>query len=187
MPKTINATVLWSDSKTKDSLTTYAEGLACRNFDLRVNYHHRCTGELTWDVMFKNDQVDYECNPCTPLKFVRVRVVTIDGEGFMSCSCGYVQQMLMPCRHIAAVLKDKENYLPSLFHVRWNKIYNYYHNQQSLAEICPNVSMAIKNLDIFFKTKSFKESGKWKGVYVANTNFSSIYINSYPQETRHYC
>ena len=35
----MNKYKLWSDSLTKNSLTTYAEGLACDNFDKRTLYN----------------------------------------------------------------------------------------------------------------------------------------------------
>ena len=71
-----------------------------------------------------------------PQLYDRVRIVDIDMEGYMSFSCGYVQRMLMPCRHICAVINKKEYYVPSLFHVRWHKLYGYYYNNLFHNETC---------------------------------------------------
>ena len=110
-------TVLWSDSKTKECLTPYVEGLACKTFDQKDRHHVRRFGPNTWYVLLKLDRSELWSNMTSPLKFEQVCVVNIDHEKIMSCSCGYLQQMLMPCRHIAAVLSAKEVYLPSMFHI----------------------------------------------------------------------
>ena len=54
MAQNINKTVIWSDSNTKDCLTTYAEGLACNNFDKRVLYIARKQSNKIWYVMKKD-------------------------------------------------------------------------------------------------------------------------------------
>ena len=41
------------------------------------------------------------------LYYGRVIPVSIDPEGFMSCTCGKMQQYLMPCAHICAVLEKR--------------------------------------------------------------------------------
>ena len=66
------------------------------------------------------------------------------------------------------------NFLPSLFHIRWNKLYNYYHNQQSLQKLWPHISTAVKKLDI----------SKWNGVYVGNTNLYKKLEKFSPQVDR---
>ena len=86
--------------------------------------------------MFKGFGYLQDRDTSLPQLYDRVRVVGIDMEGCMSCSCGYVQRMLMPCRHICAVIKKPEYYVPSLFHVRWHKLYGYYYNNLFDKEIC---------------------------------------------------
>ena len=46
------------------------------------------------------------------LIYDRVRIVSIDTEGFMSCSCGKVHMYLMPCHHICAIISMKRFYVP---------------------------------------------------------------------------
>ena len=119
MANAMNTHSLWSNSNTKDVLVPYAEGLACGNFDEREYYNmHRAT-EYCWYVLNKeagtirpNDDIQNN------IKFDRVRIVLLDVNQFMSCSCGYVQRYFMPCRHICAVLKDIKYYDPAFFHIR---------------------------------------------------------------------
>ena len=42
------------------------------------------------------------------LIYDRVRIVSIDSDGFMSCSCVKVQMYLMPCRHVCAIISIKK-------------------------------------------------------------------------------
>ena len=57
--------------------------------------------------------------------FKRLRVVTLDMNGFMNCSCGFLNRCLMPCTHIYCVLDDINYIQPDLFHIRWWKHFNY--------------------------------------------------------------
>ena len=105
----MNKNKLWSDSLTKDSLTTYAEGLACDNFEWGKTYHIRRNDESSWWVL-------KDCAGTLPvasresetLLYDRVRQVVIDSDGFMSCSFGKVQMYLMPCQHICAIISQKK-------------------------------------------------------------------------------
>ena len=53
MANNMNKNKLWSDSLTKNSLSTYAEGLACNNFDKRTLYNIWRNDENTWWVLKK--------------------------------------------------------------------------------------------------------------------------------------
>ena len=123
----MNSTSLWSNSLTKDFLTEYAEGLACKNFDNRIFYESRRIDVNTWLVMSKKSMLRNEQNMQHGIVFQRVRKVIIDVEGFMSCSCGYVQRMMMPCCHICSIIDNSLLYVPSMFHIRWHKSYYYYY------------------------------------------------------------
>ena len=125
--KKINETNLWSNSMTKDILTKYAEGIACHNFDVRHNYNVRRIARHTWYVLYKNIGKVEKMDESKDIKYDRVRTVIIDNQGYMSCSCGYVQRMLMPCWHICAIIDKREYYIPSMFHVRWYKTFSYYY------------------------------------------------------------
>ena len=128
MANNMNKNKLWSDSLTKNDLTTYAEGLAYDNFDKRMLYNIWRNDQNTWWVLNKiTGTMECASYDSSKLLYDRVRIVSIDCEGFMSCSCGYVQMYLMPCQHICAVIDDKQLYAPSMFHIRWHKLFNYYH------------------------------------------------------------
>ena len=102
-------------------LTPYGEGLACAQFNKRINYNvHRNDKKLWWVSNKKagcpsEDDMNDECSK---VRFDRVCIVLIDVNGFMSCSCGHVQRFLLSCRQICAVLGYIEYYEPSLFHIR---------------------------------------------------------------------
>ena len=53
MANNMNKYKLWSDSNTKNDLTTYAEGLACDNFDNRKIYNVWRNDANTWWVLKK--------------------------------------------------------------------------------------------------------------------------------------
>ena len=108
--RNLNRATLWSDSQTKDILTSYAEGLACVRFDMRDLYNVRLYKKHQWLVMKKDDVQDNRKSKSkdkSPVKFDRCRFVQIV-NGYMTCSCGDTQQYLMPCRHICAVIKEKK-------------------------------------------------------------------------------
>ena len=122
--------MLWSNSRTKEILTEYAEGLACNNFDRRTLYHVRQICQFKWMVIYKKSISGFPEKKSSALSFQRVRTVTIDTDGYMTCTCGYVQRMLMPCTHICAVIDKPDYYEPSMFHVRWYKMFNYYYRDK---------------------------------------------------------
>ena len=41
------------------------------------------------------------------LLYDRVRIVSIDCEGFMSCICSTIQMYLIPCRHMCVIISKK--------------------------------------------------------------------------------
>ena len=101
MAKNMNKKKLWYDSLTIDSLTTYAEGLACDNFERGKTYNIRRNDESSWWVLKDcAGTLQVASHESETLLYDRVRHVVIDSDGFMSCSCGKVQMYLMPCQHI---------------------------------------------------------------------------------------
>ena len=105
MANNMNKIKLWSDSLTKDALTTYAEGLACDNFERGKTYHIRRNDEYSWWVLKDcAGTLPLDSTESGTLLYDRVRHVGIDCNGFMSCSCGKVQMYLMPCQHICAII-----------------------------------------------------------------------------------
>ena len=57
----------------------------------------KCAGTIGW-VSYDSSKLLYD----------RVRLVSIDTDGFMSCSCGKVQIYLMPCRHLCVIISFKK-------------------------------------------------------------------------------
>ena len=76
----------------------------------------------------------------------RVRIVSIDTEGLMSCSCGKVQTYLMPYHHICAINSMKRFYVPSMIHIRWHKVYNYYHGNNFCEKLASHCTGTINDI-----------------------------------------
>ena len=82
-----------------------------------------------------------------PMKHVRVHMVNISIARYMSCSCGYIQRMLMPCRYVCAIINEAEFYTASLFHIQWHKLYNNnYKNNKTTMNGCNNMLDALETL-----------------------------------------
>jgi len=126
MAHDIHRTKHWSASLTKDTLTRYQEGIAVQNFDCHDGYFVVQKSEACWLVIKKAatiaDLVMHHNNDRNNLNAVtryhRLRRVTIDVDGFMSCTCPYSYNYLAPCCHdMMAVLHKSESIVPELFHI----------------------------------------------------------------------
>ena len=172
MANNMNKNKLWSDSLTKNSRSTYAEGLACNNFDKRTLYNIWRNDENTWWVLKKvaGTMACASYDSCKIL-YDRVRIVCIDSEGFMSCSCGKVQMYLMPCEHLCAIIEKKNLYVPSMFHIRWHKLFNYYHGNNYGMKLAEHSTATINHTVLWTRENCFRDSGSYKGVYVKDTLF----------------
>ena len=169
--KKINETNLWSNSLTKETLTDYAEGIACNNFDTRHKYNVRQIDTYKWFVLAKNVGIMQKLDHNAAIKYDRVRKVLIDSEGYMSCSCGYVQRMLMPCRHICAVIGNPAYYIPSMFHVRWYKKFYYYYRPTYKEKVCERTTIALDQLLDVTRKSCYSTSMRYKGIYVKDSEF----------------
>ena len=108
------------------------------------------------------------CSESNHPKFKRVRIVEIKNN-YLICSCQLPQRWLMPCVHIYCVLKKKEYVMPSMFHLRWWKHFNYiFQNEVNYAttDICKKLEDALFNI----RSNHFDQSdnNKYKGVYLNN-------------------
>ena len=121
--------------------------------------------------MFKGVGYLKDRDSTLPQLYDRVRIVDVDMEGYMSCSCGYVQRMLMPCRHICAVIKKQEYYVPSLFHIRWHKLYGYYYNNLFQMDICQKTKTALHDILMCTRSNAYLISGKYKGIFIKGSCF----------------
>ena len=93
----VNSEVLWTSShQLNESLNEYALGLAVRVFNQSIKYYSVRVGPNRWYVMFKGVGYLKDRDSTLPQLYDRVRIVDVDMEGYMSCSCKYVQRMLMP-------------------------------------------------------------------------------------------
>ena len=169
--KKLNTINLWSQSLTKDYLTEYAEGLACANFDRRMYYLHRKISHNTWYVMHESYLSMDPTIKHKGLCYKRVRKVTIDAEGYMSCSCGYVQRMMMPCSHICCLFQSIEEYHPTMFHIRWHKLFLYYYRNPSIVSTCKDTCAAIEKIFDVTREYAYDNNGKYKGIYVIKSLF----------------
>ena len=122
-------------------------------------------------VMYKKSILGVPEKTSSELVFQRVRKVTIDTDGYMTCTCGYVQRMLMPCSHICAVIGKTEYYEPSMFHVRWYKMFNYFYRDKQQNECCLKTNDAIEELLKVTRENAYEKNGKYKGIYVKGTKF----------------
>ena len=155
-------------------LTSYGEGLTCDQFDKRIHYNvHRNDKHLWWVLNKKagcpsDDDMNDECSR---VRFDRVHIVLIDGNGCMSCSCGYVQRYLFPCRQICAVLGNIGYYEPSLFHIRWHKDFNYYYGNAFSRKIARNTDIALKELFEYTRANHYTQSVIYKVIPIINSRF----------------
>ena len=67
------------------------------NIVILHNYYSVRIADNRWYVMLKGADYLQNRDKSLPQLYDRVRIVDIDMEGYMSYSCGYIQQMLMPC------------------------------------------------------------------------------------------
>ena len=78
MARAMNTHSLWSNSNTKDILVTYAEGLACDNFDKKQYYNVHRNSAFTWFVLNKAaGTMPLNTDNASKIKFDRFRTVLI--------------------------------------------------------------------------------------------------------------
>ena len=163
----------WSASNTKDALTSYSEGIAVRNFDIRSVYCTVCTSQTSWFVFDKDllEELSVEYNESPVSKYSRVRTVTIDQDGYMNCSCGLICQYLWLCPHAMAVLGDDTFILPDLFHIRWWEVYNYFflteHGKSNLSDLHQCMDQVVEAMS----STAFGVDGRYRGCNVSGCGF----------------
>lgn len=77
-----------------------------------------------WLVVNKNYKT--EDNHSHIPSFVRVRIVDLVDETYLTCTCGGCQKFVMPCEHVFSVfmLQDIEISVENV-HIRWWNVYAY--------------------------------------------------------------
>lgn len=165
----LNKTNLWSLSGTGIFLTSYAEGLLCDNLSRSSQYIVCKASRNKWYAMYKYEEESPHDNKATP-KFRRVRVIERD-LNCLNCSCGYVQNMLLPCSHICAVIHfmGSECTLENI-HYRWYGHHAYQHathiNQDNADNQASAVEPWIQKLTIvrsFFDSSFCQITGRYRG------------------------
>ena len=77
---------------------------------------------------------------------------------------------LIPYDHMCAVIKHPEFLVPSMFHIKWHKIFNYYHG----SSFGPLIASKVYTLDEVLKISRenwYRSSGKYKGIPLSGTAF----------------
>ena len=77
----------------------------------------------------------------------------------------------MPCKHIYAIIDKKDLYVSSMFHIRWHKLFNYYHGNKFAMKLATHSTITINNIFSWTRDNCFRDSGSYKGVYVKDTLF----------------
>ena len=85
----------------------------------------------------------------------------------------------MPCRHICAIIEDKEFHVPSMFYILWHKLSNYYHSDSFEMKLATHSTATTSNNASWNKDNCFLKSDSYKGVYIKD----SLYFNQLPSFT----
>ena len=175
--KDINTNKLWSNSKTSDYLTTYAEGIMCDIFDRRTQYTNIRTSSKEWLVIHKNslddcigETWDITKNHSS-MHFSRLRTVSLNTEGFMTCSCEFPSRWLLPCSHICNVLHNTKYFIPELMHIRWWKHFNYLYKNKDTNNKCFSKKAIFETLEYIRNNHYYSSTGKYKGIPMHNNCF----------------
>ena len=111
------------------------------------------------------------------LKFIRLRLVRVDCEGFVTCSFEFPSRWLLPCSHICNVLDRSEYFIPDLMHLRWWKHFNYLYKNESSKRSGLSHNQLIKTLDEVRSNHFCSRTGKYKGVPLQNNKFMNDVAN----------
>jgi hypothetical protein len=183
MAQSLRRNKLWTVSMTKDALTDYAEGVACANQDLWQNYCIVCADKNSYLVFDKEllKEGQQEANDkdwASPIpRFSRVRIVTIDSEKNMSCTCGQIHQYMWPCRHAMAVLKVHQGsncVTPDLFHIRYWMVYNYYFFTEFGKTNINDTHQCMEKIIEHLSHNGFNNDAEYKGCNLQRNEFLKI-------------
>lgn len=162
--------VCWTRTSVKNILTKYALGIFCNNFDRKVDYHAVRIDQFQWLVCHKS-LLKPKHSKSTHPKFLRVRLVLISHDGFINCSCGKTGEYLLPCQHICTVVNDDEYYSPEMFHIRWHKHFNYFHDRDYTDDVSPKKQQIMTDLFLETRKSHYRSDGTYKGMYIVNSPF----------------
>lgn len=177
----IDKSVCWTTCGVKDIITKYALGLFCKNFDRRREYLSVQVDTNKWLVTHLTNISSHKKERSIP-RFMRVRKVLLDKDGFMNCSCGRTNEYLLPCVHICKVVDKEEYFGPEQFHVRWHKDYNYYYKTDfGVLSYEKKVSLMDELLKET-RSRHYNSDGQYRGCYFKSSSFLKCLIEYSPNE-----
>ena len=121
-------------------------------------------------ITSKTSTPDDEKKPSHP-RYEHLRTVTVDADGYMSCTCGHVNQYMAPCIHIMAILDDQRYITADLFHLRWWKVYNYYFLTEHGRNLTPGIHASLLEALKIQSESSFDYRGVYRGCNLAGNGF----------------
>ena len=147
------------------SLTPFAEDKSKAIFERREDYHAIRYSKTQWLVMHKNGRNKHRSNKetsnvsfedCFSIPaFTNVYNVSLClTSKKMSCSCGTITRIGMPCQHVYHITQERT---PEMFHIRWHTIYN---------SLKTEVSKELQALMNDLRTEHYND-------------FSSVYVGSF--------
>ena len=89
----------------------------------------------------------------------------------MNCTCGRTGEYLLPCVHICRVIDKNEYFETSMFHVRWQKLFNFSMSNKVMEDSMINVLPVLTEIAKETRRNHFDAKGKYKGVPIQSSNF----------------
>jgi hypothetical protein len=171
-------------SGTGTFLTSYAEGILCDNLSRSGNYIVSRANVNKWYVLYKYEEEssgEYKTIP----NFKRVRIIDLDSH-CLNCSCGYAQNMLLPCAHICAVIHSmgSECSLDNI-HYRWYSHHAYKHDctqviDNNIGLIVEPWIKKLKNVELSFDSLFCQITGRYKGCPLSMLQETTLFSHVSP-------
>ena len=101
-------------------LTLYAESLSEKEWQSASAYHALALNQFQFLVFTRAPDTHTHIGPRT--RFLRVRKVIISAREYASCSCGFMAEYKMPCRHLFRVIGCRQS---NMYALRWMLCYQH--------------------------------------------------------------
>ena len=102
----LHRTQLWSKSSVTNIVTQHVEGLIKKEIELIESYDLVRVNKDRWWSTYNGDRNLEPIENEIP-KFRRIRVITLEEDGTLHCTCNLQNRFLFPCRHILKINKGK--------------------------------------------------------------------------------
>ena len=127
-----NNVPLYTSTKTSTHINDVAEDTMKKEMELSENYSSVRLSEKEWAVRFTAERKQSHQEGTTDVwpmpTFDRTRIVSINGDGGLQCTCGYANRNGIPDRHIIHVAKsfgiDFEGFSHHNVHIRYWRAFN---------------------------------------------------------------